>query len=210
MRLNLLCIVTCVAFAGAAYSSEEPEGVLEWSCKNLLGSEEVLRLYAGEDPAGSIGAVLFDGQRTEAAYLIQGLEHNWFWPFPEGSEDWNTAISDVEFSLRLRPNGITHYFDYSLPGDEDGMITATMTFTCERDESHRNLEQSTPSENAMPRETNVRPATLITLQCQDFQMPRCRLTHMSASRECEQKGYNGAVLKGVRQPGNLHDFECVK
>ncbi len=210
MRFNLLFIITCAAFAGMVYSSETPEGAPEWSCKNLLGSEEVLRLHAGEDPAGSIGAVLFDGQRTEAAYLIQGLEHNWIWPVPEDSEDWSTAISDIQFQLRLRPNGVTHYFDHSLPEDEDGMITATMTFACERDEGIANSEQSTTSETAIPRETNVRADASVTLQCQDYQMPGCRVTQMMASIECEQKGYNGAVLKGVRQPGNLHDFECVK
>ena len=212
MRRILLFTATCSAFLGMAHGFGESEERLGWSCKNYLGSDdrEVLWLYAGEDPTASLGEVRFDSQRVEAAYVVQGLEHHWIWPIAKDAEELSEAIDAIRFLLRLRPGGITHYFDYSMPEDEDGNVTATMTFMCERNEISANSEQLNPSQNAIPQESKEYSANVITLQCQELMMPNCILTHMQATQECEGKGYNGAVLKSVRQPGNLHDFECVK
>ena len=200
----------------------------------MFGDEELLRIRAGEDTSGSFGEVLFDGHRTPAAYIVRGIERYWVWPVSTDAKELTEAFSDTQFSLRLRPDGTAHYFDYSMPEDENGMITATMTFRCERIEEPEITEQAkrpqpppetgtgggdidpgateqeTRAQSATPQVIEDRSEISVTLQCLDLMMPECTLTHMQASRECRSKNYKGAVLKGVRQPGNLHDFACVK
>ena len=239
MRGIPLFAATLAVFLGTTSTSPASEVAPEWSCSILFGDGELLRLRAGEDTSGSFGEVLFDGHTTPAAYFVRGIERHWMWPVPTDAEDLNEAtadevISDIQFSLRLRPDGTAHYFDYSMPEDENGLITATMTFECERiedpkiteqakrprsppetdtdegDSDPKTMEQDIQAQNAMPQVIEDRYEISVTLQCLDFSMPECRPTHMEASIECRSKGYNGALLKGVRQPGNLHDFACVK
>lgn len=211
MRRFLLFATTCLALLGMTQSFGGSEERLEWSCENAEGSNgrEVLRLYAGEDPTASLGEVIFDGQRTKAGYIVQGLEHRWVWPIATDAEELSEASDELRFLLRLRPGGITHYFDRSMPKDEDGMITAIMTFMCERSTSSTSSAQLTLSQRPRAQRADEHSAVVITLQCQDYAMPDCVFTYSEATVECKRKGHNGAVLKGVRQPGNLHDFECV-
>lgn len=234
MRGNLLFAATLAVFLGTTSTSATSEAAQDWSCSNIFGEGELLRLLAGEDTTGSLGEVLFDGHRTPAAYVVRGIERYWVWPVSTDAKEFTEAFSDTQFSLRLRPDGTAHYFDYSMPQDENGMITSTMTFRCERIEDPkvteqakraqpppetatdegtvdpRTTEQATRAQSAMPQAIEDRSEVSVTLQCLDLAMPECGITHMQASRKCRSKGYNGAVLKGVRQPGNLHDFTCVK
>lgn len=209
-RKLLPFILTCSTFLTINLSFGGSDDMLKWSCKNFLelDDREVLRLHAGKDPDASMGEVVFDGQITLALYSIQGLEHNWLWPVPDNFDELIPENFDPQFWLRLRPDGITHYFDLSMPEDEDGMSTATLTFVCERSERPESPTQS--KTEGMPQRIDEHSEVAVTLQCLDLMMPECPSTHMSASRECRTKGFNGAVLKEVRQPGNLHDFECVK
>ena len=195
-----------------AHCFGESEGRLEWSCKNDSGTDEqeVLRLYAGEDPTSSLGEVVFEGHRTLAVYMVQGLEHRWVWPIAEDAEDLSEAIDAIRFLLHLRPGGLTHYFDISVAEDEDDMLTPTMIFMCERNKNSGASEQTRLLLDPMPQKAEEQPSVMITLQCQDLNMPQCFLTRSQATLECQAKGYNGAVLKEVRQPGNLHEFECVR
>ena len=234
MRGIPLFAATLPVFLGTTSTSSASEAAPEWSCSILFGDGELLRLRAGEDTAGSFGEVLFDGHRTPAAYIVRGIERHWMWPVPTDAKEFIEAIADIQFSLRLRPDGTAHYFDYSMPEDENGLISATMTFRCERIKNTKVTEQATRrqrtpetdtdggdsdpkatdqairAQSPTPQAIEDRSEISVTLQCLDFSMPQCPFTHIEASRECRSKGYNGAVLKGVRQPGNLHDFACVK
>ena len=234
MRGIPLFAATLAVFLGTTSTSSASEVAPEWSCSILFGDGELLRLRAGEDTTGSFGEVLFDGHTTPAAYVVRGIERYWMWPVPTDAKEFIQATTDIQFSLRLRPDGTAHYFDYSMPEDENGLISATMTFRCERIENTKVTEQATRpqppletdtdandadpnateqairAQSTLPQATEDRSDISVTLQCLDFAMPECGSTHMEASVECRSKGYNGAVLKGVRQPGNLHDFACVK
>lgn len=105
-------------FALSAFFAAGPAQAEKWVCVPGTYWDErsdiVLELTMAQE---SVGLVTAAGTTQTAIYYVSGLNRHW---------DFGT---DFNHSVRLRPNGIAHYFNFE--GVPDGeKITPQQTFAC--------------------------------------------------------------------------------